>query len=211
MDRVPAHLANRRGSLAWPRLRTPTVLSCRSPALFKGARSSICTTSTEVHSRLSRLQRVPTMASSNSPARRSACGEDLSPTPTTRGAAQCSSPLLGSDAPGCGPATPNPLKFAEITTGPGRGHIGITLAPGKKQTDAMSGAWDRDLKTDLDAIAAWDVVMVTLLEHHELDAISCDGAEPPDPTQRCSKVILEYHFGKGVLVLPVEPQVIPRA
>jgi hypothetical protein len=68
------------------------------------------------------------------------------------------------------------------------------------------------LWTDLAAIAAWDVVMVTLLEDHELDAISRDGAEPPDPTQRCSghTVILEYHFGKGEPVLPVELQGIQQ-
>ena len=55
--------------------------------------------------------------------------------------------------------------------------------------------------------------MVTLLEDHELDAISRDGAKPPDPTQRCSghKVILEYHFGKGEPVLPVELKVIHQA
>ena len=100
----------------------------------------------------------------------------------------------------------DPLKFAEITTGPGRNHIGITPAPGKKQTDAMSGAWGRDLKTDLDAIAAWDVVVVTLLEDHELDAIYMTARNLLTPTQRCSKVILKYHFGKGVLVLLVELQ-----
>ena len=93
MDRVPAHFANRRGSLARSRLRTPTVLSCRSPALFKGARSSICTTSTEA------LATIPSsddrLTGSTVSIRRG-----LSPTPTTRGAARCSSPLLGKEAPG---------------------------------------------------------------------------------------------------------------
>jgi ADP-ribosyl-[dinitrogen reductase] hydrolase len=67
----------------------------------------------------------------------------------------------------------HPLKIAEIATGPGRGKIGITFAPGKKQLDAISGPWERDLATDLDAIADWNAAaVVTLLEDPELRALS---------------------------------------
>ncbi len=43
----------------------------------------------------------------------------------------------------------------------------MTLCPGKKQRDAMSGDWDRDLADDLDVIAGWGasaVVSVILPE-----------------------------------------------
>jgi hypothetical protein len=54
----------------------------------------------------------------------------------------------------------HPLRIADIATGSDRGKIGITFAPGKKQPAAMSGAWDRDLATDLDGIAAWNAAAV---------------------------------------------------
>src|ERR1700730_11727474 len=70
----------------------------------------------------------------------------------------------------------HPLRIADIATGSDRGKIGITFAPGKKQSAAMSGAWDRDLATDLDSIAAWNAAaIVTLLEDHELDTLDIAG------------------------------------
>jgi ADP-ribosyl-[dinitrogen reductase] hydrolase len=70
----------------------------------------------------------------------------------------------------------HPLSIADIGAGPGWGKIGITFAPGKKQPDAMTGAWDRDLATDLDSITAWNAAaVVTLLEDHELDALNIAG------------------------------------
>jgi ADP-ribosyl-[dinitrogen reductase] hydrolase len=63
----------------------------------------------------------------------------------------------------------DPLKIAEIAPERGRGKIGITFAPGKRQTDAMTGAWHRDLAADMDVIAAWNAAaVVTLLEEREL-------------------------------------------
>jgi ADP-ribosyl-[dinitrogen reductase] hydrolase len=53
-----------------------------------------------------------------------------------------------------------------------RGLIGVTFAPGKKQRNAATGSWDRDLATDLDAIAAWNAAaVVSLVEAHELTAL----------------------------------------
>ncbi|WP_237153300.1 ADP-ribosylglycohydrolase family protein [Oryzibacter oryziterrae] len=64
----------------------------------------------------------------------------------------------------------HPLQIAELVVGPGFGRIGITFCPGKKDPQALTGAWDRDLGVDLDAIAAWGAsAIVTLVEAHELE------------------------------------------
>jgi ADP-ribosyl-[dinitrogen reductase] hydrolase len=66
----------------------------------------------------------------------------------------------------------NPLRIAEVVAGPDGGVIGITLAPGKYQPDALSGSHRRDLAADLDVIAAWNAAaVVTLTEMHELVAL----------------------------------------
>lgn len=63
----------------------------------------------------------------------------------------------------------HPLQIAEVQTGEGSGRIGITFCPGKKNRRAMSGAWDRDLDTDLDRIAEWGAVaVVSLIQEHEM-------------------------------------------
>ena len=55
--------------------------------------------------------------------------------------------------------------------------LGITFCPGKVQPDGATGSWSRDLDADLDAIRAWGAtpagpaIVVTLIEHHELDAL----------------------------------------
>jgi protein-tyrosine phosphatase len=74
----------------------------------------------------------------------------------------------------------HPLQIAAIDASPGRGKIGVTLAPGKHDRFAIGGPWARDLDRDLDAIAAWSATtIVTLLEQHELEhlAITRLGAE----------------------------------
>ena len=55
----------------------------------------------------------------------------------------------------------SPLRIAAVTPADGYGRIGITLCPGKTDLHGMSGAWARDLDTDL----------VTLLEEHEFDLL----------------------------------------
>lgn len=70
----------------------------------------------------------------------------------------------------------HPLQIAELKSvqcgGAHYGRIGITFCPGKKQAHAATGALDRDLATDLEAIARWGAVaVVTLVEAHELDAL----------------------------------------
>ena len=63
----------------------------------------------------------------------------------------------------------HPLQIAVVTAGSEFGRVGITFCPGKYDPHAMSGAWDRDLDTDLDAIRDWGAAaIVTLLEPKEL-------------------------------------------
>lgn len=66
----------------------------------------------------------------------------------------------------------HPLQIAEVRASPAHGRIGITFCPGKRDRFAASGAWDRDLGTDLDAIADWGAKLVlTLVEPAELRAL----------------------------------------
>ncbi len=64
----------------------------------------------------------------------------------------------------------NDLRIAELPAGTMGGMIGITFAPGKKQTSGLTGPHDRDLAADLDAVAAWGAAaVVTLMQADELD------------------------------------------
>ncbi len=66
----------------------------------------------------------------------------------------------------------HPLQIAEVTAPGAKGAIGITFCPGKKQSNAMSGVWDRDLGLDLDTIKAWGAsTIITLIEPHEIRAL----------------------------------------
>jgi len=50
--------------------------------------------------------------------------------------------------------------------------LGLSFCPGKKQSQAMTGAWARDLDIDLDAICNWGAAaVVTILEDAELPAL----------------------------------------
>lgn len=63
----------------------------------------------------------------------------------------------------------HPLQIAELASKTRHGRIGITFCPGKKQANAATGSWDRDLALDLDAIAHWGAAaVITLVEPHEL-------------------------------------------
>ena len=54
----------------------------------------------------------------------------------------------------------------------GGGEIGMTICPGKHQADAITGTWERDLQTDVRAIADWGAAaVVTVMEQHELDRL----------------------------------------
>lgn len=66
----------------------------------------------------------------------------------------------------------HPLQIAEVRASQAHGRIGITFCPGKHDHFAHTGAWERDLGIDLDAIAAWGAKLVlTLVEPAELTAL----------------------------------------
>jgi ADP-ribosyl-[dinitrogen reductase] hydrolase len=70
----------------------------------------------------------------------------------------------------------HPLQIAVVQTLPGHGRIGITFCPGKIQPSAATGAWSRDLSTDIRAIADWGAAAVlTLVEDHELVSLKVEG------------------------------------
>lgn len=66
----------------------------------------------------------------------------------------------------------HPLHIATLPVGPRGGAIGMTFAPGKRQANAMTGRWDRDLDVDLEAIRQWGANdLITLLEPHEFEEL----------------------------------------
>lgn len=63
----------------------------------------------------------------------------------------------------------HPLQIAEVRADPSHGRIGITFCPGKCDPYAHTGAWERDLGIDLEAVMAWGAKLVlTLVEPAEL-------------------------------------------
>ncbi len=70
----------------------------------------------------------------------------------------------------------HPLQIAEVRASPSHGRIGITFCPGKHDNAAATGAWARDLATDLGVISAWGARLVlTLVEPAELAALKVPG------------------------------------
>lgn len=66
----------------------------------------------------------------------------------------------------------HPLRIDELAADGGGGVIGLTFCPGKYQPDALSGHWERDLRTDLQVIREWGAAaLVNLLEDHEMRAL----------------------------------------
>jgi ADP-ribosyl-[dinitrogen reductase] hydrolase len=43
----------------------------------------------------------------------------------------------------------HPLQIAAVKAGPGFGRVGITFCPGKWDRHAMTGKWERDLRSIL--------------------------------------------------------------
>lgn len=73
----------------------------------------------------------------------------------------------------------HPLEIAVVQVTPVHGRIGITFCPGKHDSFAMTGAWERDLATDLDVIANWGARLVlTLIEPAELDVLQVPDLGP---------------------------------
>lgn len=65
----------------------------------------------------------------------------------------------------------HPLRIDTITL-PNGARIGMTFCPGKKQATGMTGAWDRDLDTDLHTIKSWNpTTMIMCPEPHEYNML----------------------------------------
>lgn len=70
----------------------------------------------------------------------------------------------------------HPLQIATIAVPGTNGAVGVTLCPGKKDLGAMTGAWNRNLETDVAAIGDWGAsAVVCLMEHHELELLAVTG------------------------------------
>lgn len=65
----------------------------------------------------------------------------------------------------------HPLLIAVVNTRTG-GRVGMTFCPGKCDLQAMTGAWERNLDTDLRAVADCGAsALVTLMEQFELELL----------------------------------------
>ena len=63
----------------------------------------------------------------------------------------------------------SPLRIDSVSPDHCSGIIGMTLCPGKKEANAISGDWDRDLDLDLKRINDWGAVaLVSLMEKEEM-------------------------------------------
>lgn len=70
----------------------------------------------------------------------------------------------------------HPLHIATLPVGKNGARIGVTFCPGKKDPSSIGGAWDRDLRTDVEAVRDWGASSVlTLIEPHEFDLLSVRG------------------------------------
>lgn len=70
----------------------------------------------------------------------------------------------------------HPLRIATLPIGHHGGAVGVTFAPGKRQSKAMTGIWERDLDLDLQAIREWGASdLITLLEPWELQELCITG------------------------------------
>lgn len=66
----------------------------------------------------------------------------------------------------------HPLRIDSVTIPATGGQIGITFCPGKKQMNALTGSWDRNLEQDMRCIAEWKPdAMLTLIEAHEFEEL----------------------------------------
>ena len=69
--------------------------------------------------------------------------------------------------PGIKTSKTHPIRIATLPIRNGK--LGITFCPGKKQSGALSGTWERDLDTDLEAIRDWGASdIVSLIESQEM-------------------------------------------
>ncbi|MBP8926236.1 MAG: hypothetical protein KBG75_10285, partial [Pseudomonadales bacterium] len=84
----------------------------------------------------------------------------------------------------------HPLRIDELAVPGTSAVIGLSFCPGKCQRQAASGAWARDLDTDLAAIADWGAAaIINLVEDHEMRELGV-----ADTAQRLPAGIDYYHL-----------------
>lgn len=67
----------------------------------------------------------------------------------------------------------HPLRIALLPIG--KGAVGVTFAPGKVQSQAMTGAWKRDLDADLKSIRDWGATaLISLIEPVEFTELQIE-------------------------------------
>jgi ADP-ribosyl-[dinitrogen reductase] hydrolase len=84
------------------------------------------------------------------------------------------------------------IDFIELKWGNSPARLGITFAPGKKQKDAMTGCWHRDLEKDIHRIADNYKIgtLVSMLEKWEMQELKIE-----QEFEECSKKgIKTYHY-----------------
>lgn len=70
----------------------------------------------------------------------------------------------------------HPLRIDRLAVPGLPGALGLTFCPGKRQPRAATGAWDRDLALDLQAVVRWGAAcVVSLMERRELLALGVPG------------------------------------
>lgn len=95
----------------------------------------------------------------------------------------------------------HPIMIASLQVPNAAGLLGLTFCPGKRDPHAFSGAWARDLDTDLAAVRAWGAsALVTLVEDHELELL-----QVPQIGTRCGAHGMDWYH------LPVEDTGVPDA
>jgi ADP-ribosyl-[dinitrogen reductase] hydrolase len=98
-------------------------------------------------------------------------------------------------------STSHPLRIDSVAAAPTFGRIGMTFCPGKKQTDARTGVWDRNLDDDMKAIKAFEAAaLVTLMPDGELQSLGVYSEQVRD---KASELGIEW------FQLPIPDQGIP--
>ncbi len=88
-------------------------------------------------------------------------------------------------------STSHPLRIDCVAVPGVGGRIGLTFCPGKKQSDAQSGVWDRSLDDDLKVIKAFDAVaLVTLMPDTELQSLR---VPPHQIRDKASELSIEWY------------------
>ena len=83
------------------------------------------------------------------------------------------------------------MRIDSVAVGDAGGRIGLTFCPGKKQTDAQSGVWDRSLDDDMKAIKAFGAVaLVTLMPDSELQSLL---VSPDQMRRKASELGVEWY------------------